>query len=130
MAAPILTLFSLLVSCFSLATWVGPRFDELSARRDQGLMANMFGDSRKLFANHFFTRSDVYFHSGYYPSIFDQPDGKKENHLAESAGARAAHHAAHGEPGHVHDEHDEEEEDFLGKPKDPMDALSRHFFLS
>jgi len=130
MGTPLLSLLLLFVSCFSLATWVGPRFDRLSARGDQGLMANMFGESRKLFADHFFTRSDVYFHSGYYPSIFDQSDGKKENHLAESAGAEEAHHPAHGEPGHVHDEHEEEEENFLGKPKDPMDAFSRHFFVS
>jgi len=123
MAAPLLTLVLLFVSCFSLATWVGPRFDQLSARNDQGLMANMFGGSRKLFANHFFTRSDVYFHSGYYPTIFDRLGGKKENHLAESAGAEEAKHSAH-------DEHEEEEENFLGQPKDPMDAFSRHFFVS
>ena len=128
MGAPLLTLVLLLVGCFTLATWVGPRFDQLPGRRDQGFMANMFGESRKLFANHFFTRSDVYFHSGYYPSIFDRA-GKKENHLAENAGAEETHHPAHGEPGHVHDEH-EEEEDFLGKPKDAMDAFSRHFFVS
>jgi tetratricopeptide (TPR) repeat protein len=129
MAAPLLTLVLLLVSCFSLATWVTPRFEQSSGRQGGGFMANMFGESRKLFANHFFTRSDVYFHSGYYPTIFDQPDGKKENHLAETAGAHETKHPAHGEPGHVHDEH-EEEENFLGKPKDPMDAFSRHFFVS
>ena len=33
------------------------------------------GDSRQLFANHFFTKADVYFHSGYYPSVFDQAIG-------------------------------------------------------
>ncbi len=130
MGASALSLILLLVSCFSLATWVGPRFDQLSSRRNQGLMASMFGESRKLFANHFFTRSDVYFHSGYYPSIFDQANAKKENHLAEHAGAEEAKHPAHGEPGHVHDEHEEEEENFLGRPKDPMDAFTRHFFVS
>ena len=129
MGAPLLTLVLLLVSCFSLATWVGPRFDQLSSRRDQDFMANMFGESRKLFANHFFTRSDVYFHSGYYPTIFDQATATKENHLAERAGAEEAKHPAHDEPGHAHDEH-EDEHDFLGKPKDPMDAFSRHFFVS
>lgn len=127
--APLLTVLLLAVSCFSLATWVGPRFDQFSNQRDHGLMATMFGESRKLFANHFFTRSDVYFHSGYYPSIFDQANAAKENHLAERAGAEASKHPAHGEPGHVHDEH-EEEHNFLGAPKDPMDAFSRHFFVS
>ena len=93
-------------------------------------MASMFGESRKLFANHFFTRSDVYFHSGYYPSIFDQAKTNAENHLAENAGAEETKHPKHGEAGHVHDEHEEEEEDFLGQPKDPMDGFTRHFFVS
>ena len=142
MGATLLSLVLLLVSCFSLATWIGPRADQFSGRRDQGFMANMFGESRKLFANHFFTRSDVYFHSGYYPSMFDQGKAKKENHLAERAGAHKPENPAHGEPGHVHDEHESkehehdehcehgEEHGFLGKPKDRMDAFSRHFFVS
>jgi len=109
-------------------------------------MASMFGESRKLFANHLFTRSDVYFHSGYYPSIFDQAGPVKENHLAEKAGAtEKKSNPTHGEAGHVHHEseeheekehvHDEhcehgEEHDFLGKPKDVMDGFTRHFFVS
>lgn len=109
-------------------------------------MASMFGESRKLFANHFFTRSDVYFHSGYYPSIFDQAGPVKENHLAEKAGTKEKKpNPAHGEEGHVHhegEEHEEkghvhgehcehgEEHDFLGKPKDVMDGFTRNFFVS
>src|SRR6266545_3446001 len=112
MSAPYLMLVLLGVGGFGIATSLGPRFDQLNARRGGGFMASMFGESRKLFANHFFTRSDVYFHSGYYPTIFDQPTGKKENHLAESAGSEETKHLAHGEPGHVHDEHEEEEENF------------------
>lgn len=134
------------VGGFGLATSMGPRFDQLNARRGGGFMASMFGESRKLFANHFFTRSDVYFHSGYYPTIFDQAGPTKENHLAEKAGAaekkaNPAHGEAghvhregeeHEEKGHVHDEHCQhgEEHDFLGKPRDPMDAFTRHFFVS
>lgn len=146
MNAPRLTLVLLLVGCFALAAGLSPRFEQLNARREGGFMASMFGESRKLFANHFFTRSDVYFHSGYYPSIFDQAGAKKENHLAEKAGAEAKNvNPAHGESGHehhegegakesehVHDEHCQhgEERDFLGPPKDPLDAFSRHFFVS
>ena len=154
MSAPILSLLLLAVSCFSLATWVGPRFDATQSRRgaSTSVMGNMLGDSRKLFADHFFTRSDVYFHSGYYPSIFD--GGKvKENHLATGAKAEDSEHdhADHKEPeqaakttGHdAHDEHEEakhvhsehcnhgeEEHDFLGKPKDWFDGFSRNFFVS
>jgi tetratricopeptide (TPR) repeat protein len=130
MRAPQLSLVLLLAGCFALATHVGPHFDQLSSRRGNDFLASTFGESRRLFANHFFVRSDVYFHSGYYPSIFDQPAGKKENHLAEHAGTEETKNPAHGEAGHVHDEHEEEEENFLGKPKDPMDAFTRHFFVS
>ena len=155
MSAPILSLLLLAVSCFSLATWVSPRFDASQSRRVAGLgvMGNMLGDSRKLFANHFFTRSDVYFHSGYYPTIFDQ--GKmKENHLAagakEEKAEKCEHNHAHEGPcehdhghkeskpepkaeEHVHGEHcnhGEEEADFLGQPKDWFDGFSRNFFVS
>ena len=129
MYAPQLLFFLLLTGCFTVATHIGPRFDQLSSRREKGFLASTLGESRRLFANHFFVRSDVYFHSGYYPSIFDRASAKEENHLAESAGARETKNPAHGEAGHVHDEH-EEEHDFLGKPKDPMDAFTRHFFVS
>jgi len=133
MRAPQLSLLLLLVGCFALATQVGPRFDQLGSRREKDLLASTFGESRRLFANHFFIRSDVYFHSGYYPSIFDQPGGKKENHLAEHAGAKGTDHDEHSEHGeHEHGEHCDhgEEASFLGKPKDAMDAFTRHFFVS
>lgn len=149
MGAPLLTLVLLLVGCFSLATWTGPRFQELSSRRDQGFLASTLGESRKLFANHFFTRSDVYFHSGYYPSIFDRADARKEDHLAQEAGTKETSPAGHEEPEHVHGEdckhgekddrnehkHSEhcdhgEESGFLGKSRDVMDAFSRHFYVT
>lgn len=155
MSAPILSLLLLAVSCFSLATWVGPRFEGQHRQRGEGVLGNMLGDSRKLFADHFFTRSDVYFHSGYYPSMFDQKK-MKENHLAAGAKTEKCEHdhahegpcehdhdhkapnaapkvTAHSEAGHEHGEHcnhGEEEHDFLGRPKDGLDAFSRNFFVS
>ena len=155
MSAPILSLVLLVVSCFSLATWVGPRFENNQRRRGEGVLGNMLGDSRKLFANYFFTRSDVYFHSGYYPSMFDQVK-PKENHLATGAKTEPCEHdhahegpcehdhghkaskpepkaEKHGEGEHVHGEHcnhGEEETDFLGKPKDYFDGFSRNFFVT
>jgi tetratricopeptide (TPR) repeat protein len=135
MSSPFLTLGLLLTGCFSLAAWLGPRFDRLSLKREKGFVANTLGESRRLFANHFFARSDIYFHSGYYPSIFDRATAmKSENHLASQATEQPAKNPAHGEAGHVHDDHEDEHEgeehDFLGKPKDPMDAFSRNFFVS
>jgi tetratricopeptide (TPR) repeat protein len=113
--------------------------DELNPRRGTGFLAQTLGDSRRLFANHIFTRSDVYFHSGYYPSIFDQAAMKSENHLARSTGTKEPGHQEHAEDhderaesGHVHDENCQhgEEHDFLGRPKDPLDAFTRNFFVS
>ena len=133
MSMPSLTLALLGTGCFTLATWLAPRFDALNSRREAGFLAQTLGESRRLFANHFFTRSDVYFHSGYYPSIFDQAAMKKENHLARSAGGHGKQNPAHGEEGHLHTEGDNEqgeEHNFLGRPKDPLDAFSRHFFVS
>ena len=128
MSTPQFTLVLLGTGCFSLATWLGPRFDALNPRSDKGFLAQTLGESRRLIANHFYTRADVYFHSGYYPSIFDRGTMKEENHLA----ARASRHEdnpGHGEAGHVHEE-GEEEHNFLGKPKDFLDGFSRNFFVS
>jgi tetratricopeptide (TPR) repeat protein len=140
---PQLLLGLLLVACFSTATFIDSRMTKPATANgeDNGLLARFMGRGRKLFANQFFVRSDVYFHSGYYPSMFDQ--ASKENHLAENAGTSKPDHAAeehvhgpdckHGAEEHVHGpncKHGEDEHDFLGKPKDFMDAFSRHFIVS
>lgn len=171
MSTPAISLGLLTAGCFSLATWVGPSFDQMHTRRGDSVLGGILGESRQLFANHFFTRSDVYFHSGYYPSIFEQAGMKKENHVAvraekcehdhegpcdhdhgddHKAGHADAHddaketkgHAEAKEAAHEHDEHCDHDKkcshgdkcdgdhSFLGKAKDPMDAFSRHFFVS
>jgi tetratricopeptide (TPR) repeat protein len=127
---PQLLLGLLLVACFSIATTIDSRVTKPSTGEENGLLARFMGQGRKLFANQFFVRSDVYFHSGYYPSMFDQ--AMKENHLAEDAGTKEADHDHQGEK-HVHGpncKHDDDEHDFLGKPKDFMDAFSRNFIVS
>ncbi|WP_150107360.1 tetratricopeptide repeat protein [Pedosphaera parvula] len=79
----------------------------------------LFGDGRRMIASHFFVKADVYFHNGYYPSIFDQAHREP-----------AKPHQMLGE----HDEHDEHEHekemDFLGQPKDWIDRFGRHFYSS
>jgi tetratricopeptide (TPR) repeat protein len=132
---PQLTIVLLLVACFCLATSVDVKLNSGKTSTDTSVLNQFMGEGRKLFANQFFVRSDVYFHSGYYPSMFDQAS-TEENHLAQRAGAEEKHgkhetnSVAH-EDQHGHDEgHDEEEHDFLGKPKDFMDAFSRHFIVS
>jgi len=68
-------------------------------------MKVLFGNSRRLFANHFYVKADVTFHSGYYPSIFDQARrAEEESHMAAEQHASAAHE----QEGHDHEEHDHE----------------------
>jgi len=38
----------------------------------------MFGDGTQAVRESFFTMADVYFHSGYYPSVFDQNSEEAE----------------------------------------------------
>ncbi len=70
-----------------------------------------------MFANHFFVKADAYFHSGYYPTVFDNRQAFQTPHMAEDAGAVAGHNQG-------------DESGFLGKPRDWIDAFSRQFFPS
>ena len=116
-AFPYLVLALVLTVCFTLATGIEPRAHggTWSKRsKSDNVFSLLFGDGRRLFANQFFTMADVYFHSGYYPSVFDlREEGQKEI-VAESHG-------------HTDSPEDEIKEDFLGKPKDWIDRFGRHF---
>jgi tetratricopeptide (TPR) repeat protein len=118
-------LLLLLTAVFTFATQIQRERDKPDkpkwATRSQsgGVMRMLLGDSRKLFAEFFFRKAEVYFHSGYYPSIFDQA------RLAEEKEPAMAHE---------HDEnveHGGEEHDaatgFLGEPTDWIDRFGRHF---
>ena len=117
-ASPYLVLALVLTVCFTLATGIEPRAGAWSNRsQSDNVFSVLFGDGRRLFANQFFTMADVYFHSGYYPSIFDlREEGPKEI-VAESHG-------------HTDSPEDELKEDFLGKPKDWIDRFGRHFRIT
>ena len=117
-ASPYLVLALLLTVCFTLATGIEPRAAKWSNRaKSDNIFSMLFGDGRRLFANQFFTMADVYFHSGYYPSVFDlREEGQKEI-VAESHG-------------HTDSPEDEIKEDFLGKPKDWIDRFGRHFRIT
>ncbi|HTY86175.1 MAG TPA: hypothetical protein VMB80_01810 [Candidatus Acidoferrum sp.] len=117
-ASPCLLLALLLTVCFTLATSLASRPLAGNDRaRAHNLFSVLFGDGRRMFASQFFTMADVYFHSGYYPSIFD---------LREE-GTKAIVSASHGE---AETEEDEKHEDFLGKPKDWIDRFGRHFRIT
>jgi len=113
----LLTLSLLGTICFSLATYLEPWFQHWAGNRAQSanVLTVALGDSRRLFAKHFYVKADAYFHSGYYPTIFDNRPASGQMHMA-AAGAGQKQH--------------EEGTDFLGQPKDWLDAFSRHFFPS
>ncbi|HEX3798537.1 MAG TPA: tetratricopeptide repeat protein [Verrucomicrobiae bacterium] len=125
MPAPSLILTFLLVACFSIATSLEPRWQTLSKRTSSdsdSLFKLVLGDASRMFANHFFVKADVYFHSGYYPSIFQQGYQHSENteHLKDD----------HDEAHETREEHEREEKSmsFLGTPTDWIDRFGRHFY--
>src|SRR4051794_24199417 len=111
-----LQLLGLLAVCWTLATCLLPWFNQWSGngRQSKDILATALGESRRLFANHFYVKADEYFHSGYYPSIFDNGKKSSDLHMAQNSGAN----------------HAEEGADFLGQPKDWIDSFSRHFYPS
>jgi tetratricopeptide (TPR) repeat protein len=59
----------------------------------------------------------VYFHSGYYPSVFDKHSAEEKEIISASHGKKET-------------EEEEKNEDFLGQPKDWIDAFGRHFKIT
>jgi tetratricopeptide (TPR) repeat protein len=121
-ATRILVLVLLVAACFSLATVLQPRADQWSRPTGSGgVLEVLFGDGRRLFANHFFVKADITFHSGYYPSIFDQTQAPQDSrHMKEEEGD---HHDA------AEEEH-EREMSFLGEPRDWIERVGRNFMVT
>jgi tetratricopeptide (TPR) repeat protein len=107
----------LLTVAFSMATWVEPRYQAREEAHAGDMMSFLLGDSRRLFAGLFFRRADVYFHSGFYPTIFDNRDSFQTPHMAEDAGALKGHNEG-------------DESAFMGPPADFIEAFGRHFMPS
>lgn len=104
----------LLALAASLATLLEPWFQAWAGSRtgSANLLSVALGDSRRLFAKHFYVKADAYFHSGYYPSIFDRQPDEDKLHMAANAGA--GHEKEHEMPGH-------------GAPQDWITPFGRHF---
>jgi tetratricopeptide (TPR) repeat protein len=115
-----LVLLGLLAAGFSLATVLQPRAATWTRRTDSDdVLKVLLGDGRRLFANHFFVKADVSFHSGYYPSIFDQAQAPKDSrHMT-------AHHEEH--DGHSAEEEHERQMNFMGPPRDWIERFGRRF---
>jgi tetratricopeptide (TPR) repeat protein len=123
-----------LAGAFTLATLLDPIWSNMQRQQAKSVIDMLVGDGKRLFANHFIVKADVYFHNGYYPSIFQQ--AKADSHLAEAAGSHDEHgeqadHAEHkGGNGEHHDEHHHEKEAISDEPQDFLEAFGRHFFVS
>jgi tetratricopeptide (TPR) repeat protein len=113
----------MITCCFTLATALEPYFQELekSASGSASLLVALFGDSRRLFANHFFAKADAYFHGGFYPGIFDQPMREDHSHLTQEGNEREEKE----DKGGHHDE-----DNFLGAPRDIIDKFGRNFYFT
>lgn len=117
-SSPILVFGLLVVICFALATLLQPRAASWSRSAQSGsVLKVLLGDGRRLFANHFYQQADISFHSGYYPSIFDQREKPKTSPMA-------AGDAGHDEAAHV------KAMEFLGPPRDWIEAFGRHFRIT
>lgn len=109
----------LLVTAFSLATILQPRAAAWGGDRESGnVLKVLFGDGRRLFADHFFVKADVSFHSGYYPSIFEQAQAPKGSRHMTS------------EEGSPEEEAHERQMNFLGRPHDWIERFGRHFLIT
>ena len=110
---PSLVMALLLAICFTLATYLAPHSSKWSNGSDGSLLKVALGDARRMLANHFYTKADVYFHSGYYPTMFEQAQQFTDaRHLTE-------HHEHSGNQ--KEEEAEEKASDFLGKPRDWID---------
>ncbi len=131
-ASPAL-IFSLLVTvAFTLTTWLEPRAQRWTeGRGSDHLLQILLGDGRKILAERMFTEADIYFHSGYYPSMFDQQYAPTNaQHMTQPA---AEHHgpAHESDTGEGRDEAGHEKAmRFLHEPRDWIERFGRNFFIT
>ena len=104
----------LLVSAFAMATILQPIAVDWNPRASSGALNMLLGESRRNVAFFVYREADIAFHSGYYPTIFDQGE------VPKTTGMTTEQH------GHDEEEH-EKEMAFLGKPRDWIDAFGRNF---
>lgn len=115
MPSPALILGLLLAAAFAFATHLQPWFAAAASKSDlqDSLAEAVLSDSRSLFASQFFTEADVYYHMGYYPSMFDRRE-QQGVHMAGDAGLQ------------------KEGEEFgsFGQPHDWLENFGRNFYPS
>ncbi len=124
MASPYWILTLLFVACFSLAARLQVWLQDWAGSRSQSssLASVILGDSQRAVAKEFFVEADVYFHGGYYPSIFDQAAPKTLHVAEQNSDQGTGEHAGHKELDDL--------PDFLKPPTDWIDRLGRYFYPS
>jgi tetratricopeptide (TPR) repeat protein len=117
--SPIWVFLLLLTASFALATALQTRVAAWDPQADSGgVLKLLLGDSRRLLADQFMEQADVSFHSGYYPSIFDERKVPKETgHMTSKEGSPEAE--AH-----------EQSMNFLGPPLDWIERFGRNFLIT
>ena len=116
--AGLLVVTFLLVTCAGIAARLDRWFMCWPGNRAQSFNPlNVFlGEGQRMFAGHFYQKADVYFHSGYYPTIYDNREAVQTLHIAEDSGGVASKNTGGDELA------------FLGPPRDWIDRFSRKMF--
>jgi len=109
----------LLIGGFCLATNLDQWFQNWPGNRlaSANLIAVAVGDAGRLIANSFFVKADEYFHSGFYPSIYDNRQSFQTPHIAEDSGAMKGRNSG-------------DETRFLAPPRNWIEAFGREFYPS
>ena len=116
----ILSVALLLALAFCLAAKLGPPMEQRLVENgagDDDVMARWLGDSRRMFANSFFIKADAYFHSGYYPTIYDDNAPFKTPHIGEDSGAMESKNSG-------------DEDTVFGHPHNWVERFELNFFPS
>jgi len=141
MTRSILLLILMLVLTLSMSVVVDPQVQRESQRYSGNAIEVLLGEGRRMFANHFAVKADVYLHSGFYPSIFDQAAAAEQKEKIQQEEGEAhvlTEDSEHTErPGHSH-EYEEEglpeghncDTTFMGQPKDWIEGFGRHFIVT
>ncbi|MGC8743308.1 MAG: tetratricopeptide repeat protein [Verrucomicrobiia bacterium] len=115
---------------------------QLTARQNQatpngGILSAILWESRSTIGALLYLKADVYFHRGFYPSIFDNLPASgahshnKNNIINEENNALSNDTDSHS--GHLHqgdNEREKCEKDISSSPLDWIDSLSRNFYPS
>lgn len=142
-----LILTALVVLAFGLGTTVQPSLARESGHDSDNVFKVLFGEGRRMFANHFAVKADVYLHSGMYPSIFDKAAGAEENDAHDESEEHVhgpdCDHSQEDEQVQAHEDHESHDDEdstglgghecdtsFLGKPRDWFEAMGRNFMVT